>query len=121
MFERFRIVAIVDDQQAFLEADSAIGSSTKQYAITLGGSFRRGRAQMDLALTGILYTGNNVSEYYVATADGLTYRLDKQPISGYAVFVSVGGTYAFEDDDDEDKCNESPHEPAAPAKAREEG
>lgn len=88
-------------QNAVIEQVFAAAGSTdiREYGASVGMSFTRGGGRADVALTGVLITGNHITiGDRVLDSGDIESSLNKRSISGFAMYVSVGGTYGFSDD-----------------------
>ncbi len=70
----------------------------REYGASLGLSLERGSGRADVALTGVLITGNHVTVADTILDSGnLVSSLEKRGIRGFALYLSIGGTYGFND------------------------
>ncbi len=92
--------ATVTDQEieALNNAFEAAGNTDiRQYGGSVGVSMMRGTGRADVSLTGVLFTGHHISiADKVGAGAELQSALAKSPITGFAVFASIGGTYGFD-------------------------
>jgi len=73
-------------------------SEIREYGASVGMSLARGSGRADVALTGVLITGNHITVADTVLDSGnLVSSLEKRGIRGFAVYLSIGGTYGFND------------------------
>lgn len=90
--------AVADFNMGFSDIDLVNLTEIREYGASIGGSYLRGGGRADFSLTGVLITGHHINFADDVSAGGdLTSKLIKRPVSGFAVLLSMGGTYGFND------------------------
>jgi hypothetical protein len=84
------------------------------FAASLGGAYTNDNRVIDVALVGILTSGEHLSRNDVLRDDGsVVFGMRRQPMSGWTVLLSIGGTLAPPPEEETPKPSAAPPPPAS--------